>query len=302
MIGAGFSKVAKACQFVLLTKSRLPAVCKEGIRTYFKFRIGNNMMIKTIPALSDNYMYLLNCKIQVMDMQTKEAAVVDPVEPAKVLKEVRKEGGNLTKVLTTHHHWDHSGGNEDLAKQTKVQIYGGDKRVGGITHIVKEGDTIDLGRLKIKCISTPCHTSSHICYFVTGPDQKPAVFTGDTLFIAGCGRFFEGTPAQMYSALVEKLGKLPDETQVFCGHEYTTANLKFAKTLEPNNQDVINKLTWSESQRNKNLPTVPSTIGEEKQYNPFMRVTQKSLLDKYGSSDPVSVMGIIRVAKDKFKA
>lgn len=256
------------------------------------------MRVRLIPALEDNYMYLL------IDEQTQECAVVDPVEPEKVMRAVKEEGVNLKSVLTTHHHWDHAGGNEKLIGLAgKLTVYGGDKRIGALTNEVTEGDEFKVGSLHVRCMFTPCHTSGHICYFVTGPSgTEPAVFTGDTLFVAGCGKFFEGTPKEMYTALVEKLASLPKQTKVYCGHEYTVSNLKYAASVEPSSEAVKSKIAWAESQRSKQQPTIPSTIGEEMQYNPFMRVREASVQNHAGKSDPVEVMGILRNEKNNFRA
>jgi hydroxyacylglutathione hydrolase len=143
----------------------------------------------------------------------------------------------------------------------------------------------------------------HICYYVESPDAvQKAVFTGDTLFLGGCGRFFEGTADQMYSALIEKLSILPDNTKVFCGHEYALGNLKFGKHVEPNNQDILNKIKWCEERRAQNEPTVPSTIAEEKLINPFMRVTCEPV-QKFANAvgDSIQTMAHIRKTKDSFK-
>ncbi|KAJ8923150.1 hypothetical protein NQ315_001704 [Exocentrus adspersus] len=241
----------------------------------------NKMKVTILPALSDNYMYLIS------DENTKQAAVVDPVEPETVLKAVRDEGVNLTKVLTTHHHWDHAGGNEELVKKISKR---------------SSSDRFSIGDINVECLFTPCHTSGHICYYLTAPGQPPAVFTGDTLFIAGCGRFFEGTAEQMYSALVEKLGNLPDNTRVFCGHEYTLQNLKFARFVEKENPEILKKITWAQEMRKQGIPTVPSTIGDEKKVNPFMRVMMGTVQSHASCSDPISTMQSIRREKDNFKA
>ncbi|KAL8590650.1 hypothetical protein ACOMHN_067810, partial [Nucella lapillus] len=250
-----------------------------------------DMEVQLVPALDDNYMYLL------IDQATKQCAVVDPVDPDKVMKAVKEAGVKLTSVLTTHHHWDHAGGNEKLVEKAgKLPVYGGDDRIGALTNKVTDNDTFKVGSLEVKCLFTPCHTNGHICYFVTGESgQQPAVFTGDTLFVGGCGKFFEGKPKDMYligdtlfvggcgkffegkpkdmyRALVEILGSLPKETKVYCGHEYTVSNLEYALKVEPDSDAVKNKLAWAESQRSSGLPTIPSTLEEEKQYNPFMRV------------------------------
>ncbi|XP_066293295.1 hydroxyacylglutathione hydrolase, mitochondrial-like isoform X1 [Branchiostoma lanceolatum] len=258
-----------------------------------------DMNVSIFPALwgkLDNYMYLI------VDEATKEAAIVDPVEPDKIVAAVKKEGIKLTTVLTTHHHWDHSGGNEQLTKMVSgLTVCGGDDRVGALTKQVGHGDEFKVGALNVKCLHTPCHTTGHICYYVTGQDgQDPAVFTGDTLFIAGCGRFFEGTPDNMCKAM-EILGSLPHNTKVYCGHEYTVNNLKYAERVEPDSQAIQQKLAWAQSQRDKNLPTVPSTIAEEFTFNPFMRVKESSVQKHAGTTDPIATMGFIRNEKDNFK-
>jgi len=255
------------------------------------------MRVEILPALQDNYMYMI------IDEASKEAAIVDPVEPKKVVAAAKDHGVNLTTVLTTHHHWDHAGGNVDLTKMVAgLKVTGGDDRVGALTQKVGHGDEFKVGSLNVKCLFTPCHTSGHICYYVTGEkEEQPAVFTGDTLFVAGCGKFFEGTPDQMYHALIEVLSSLPDNTRVYCGHEYTVSNLKYALHVEPDNQDIQDKMSWSQGARGKDQPTVPSTISEEKLYNPFMRVNEKSVQEHAGVSDGVTTMGYIRREKDNFK-
>ncbi|CRL04077.1 CLUMA_CG017190, isoform A [Clunio marinus] len=258
-----------------------------------------DMSVKILPALADNYMYLIICN------KTKEAAIVDPVNPESVLEAVQNENVKLKSVLTTHHHWDHAGGNEKLVTlfKDKLIVYGGDERIGAMTNKIGQDDTFKIGNLDVQCHFTPCHTTGHICYFVQTParDSK-AVFTGDTLFLGGCGRFFEGTAEQMYSALIEKLSNLPDETKVFCGHEYSLQNLKFANHVEPQNVTIQNKIEWSKAKRANNEPTVPSTIGEEKEINPFMRVCVDSV-QQYAKShgNPIEAMRAIRKVKDSFK-
>jgi len=228
---------------------------------------------------------------------------VDPVEPDTVLQAVSEHQVNLTKVLTTHHHWDHAGGNEQLVKKSKnaLQVFGGDQRIGALTNEVKHGDKFTIGDINVECLFTPCHTTGHICYYLTAEGQTPAVFTGDTLFIGGCGRFFEGTAEQMYCALIEKLSSLPDNTKVFCGHEYTLQNLKFAQHVERENQDISSKIKWAAQKRDKGEPTVPSTIAEEKKINPFMRVHSATVQKHCGCGDPLSAMQAIRKEKDNFK-
>ncbi|GFS07035.1 hydroxyacylglutathione hydrolase, mitochondrial [Elysia marginata] len=242
-------------------------------------------------------MYLL------IDEASKQCAVVDPVEPAKVEAAVKEEGVELTTVLTTHHHWDHAGGNEKLIKIVgPKEVVGGDSRIGALTRKVGHGDELKIGSLNIKCLFTPCHTTGHICYFVTGPsNSEPAVFTGDTLFSGGCGRFFEGTPENMYKALVEILSALPGETKVYFGHEYTVTNMKFAAAVEGDNPAVKSKLKLAENQRSNGEPTTPSTIKDEISFNPFMRVKEASLQKYTGETDPIKVMGALRSKKDVFR-
>lgn len=257
-----------------------------------------NMKIELLPALSDNYMYLL------VDTETKEAAVVDPVEPVKVLDAVRKQGVRLTTVLTTHHHWDHAGGNEKLTRlMPGLRVYGGDDRVDALTKKVSHSHNFKIGSLNVKCLSTPCHTTGHICYFVTkeGSDEPPAIFTGDTLFVAGCGKFFEGTAEQMHRALIDILGRLPPETRVYCGHEYTVSNLKFARHVEPDNEVIKKKLAWAKEQCSNGEPTIPSTLADELTYNPFMRVKEKSVQDHVKQTDSTETMRSLRKEKDGFK-
>lgn len=249
--------------------------------------------------MDDNYAYLI------IDEATKEAAVVDPVEPEKVL-EVAKQNDALVKmVLTTHHHWDHAGGNEKIRQLVpEIKVYGGSiDNVKGCTNKVENGDKISLGaEVNILSLHTPCHTKGHISYYVTGKEEESAaVFTGDTLFIAGCGKFFEGTADQMYQSLCVTLGSLPKPTKVFCGHEYTVKNLQFASTVEPENTKIAEKLSWAQNQREVGLPTIPSTIAEELETNPFMRVDLPEVQSKVGCNSPVEGLREIRKLKDNWR-
>lgn len=259
-----------------------------------------SMKIRILPALSDNYMYLLMCT------ETKQAAIVDPVAPETVLAAVAEEGVSLNTVLTTHHHWDHAGGNKELLDlvETKPMVVGGDDRIDGVTKFGKHGDEFKVGSLKVTCLSTPCHTTGHLCYYVEGPGgSDKVVFTGDTLFLGGCGRFFEGTADQMYKALVIILGSLPGDTKVYCGHEYAIQNLSFGLSVEPENKELQKKLSWVQEQRacSPPKPSVPSTIEEEKSINPFMRVCEASVQAHAGETDPVLTMKAVRLLKDNFK-
>uniref|UniRef100_A0A672P7C2 Hydroxyacylglutathione hydrolase, mitochondrial n=2 Tax=Sinocyclocheilus grahami TaxID=75366 RepID=A0A672P7C2_SINGR len=207
-------------------------------------------------------------------------------------------------ILIKSTHRDHAGGNEKLVKlMPGLTVYGGDVRVGALTQKVTHHNTFKVGSLNVKCLSMPCHTSGHICYFVTKENstEPPAVFTGDTLFVAGCGKFFEGTADEMYKALIEVLGRLPPETRVYCGHEYTINNLKFTRHVEPNNEAIQKKLTWAKEKYVNREPTIPSTVEDEFTFNPFMRVREKSVQEHAGTSDPIEAMRRIRKEKDGFR-
>jgi hydroxyacylglutathione hydrolase len=254
-----------------------------------------------VPQLSDNYAYLL------VDPATRKAGVVDCAEAGPVLDEVRRRGLDLVAVLATHHHFDHVGGNEDLlAAVPGLRVYGsaGDApRIPGITHPLADGDTVEAGPLRGRVILIPAHTSGHVAYYF--PDER-AVFTGDTLFAGGCGRLFEGDAAQMMASL-SRLSSLPDETLVYCGHEYTEKNLRFASMLEPGNGALQKKLATVERLRRDGSPTVPSSIADEKATNPFLRTGSAELASVVRSrvpglpaNDPVALFAAVRGLKDRF--
>ncbi|XP_030646712.1 hydroxyacylglutathione hydrolase-like protein [Chanos chanos] len=256
------------------------------------------MKVKVISVLEDNYMYL------VIEEQTKEAIAIDPAVPHRLLEILKREGLKLTAILTTHHHWDHARGNEALVKEIpELRVYGGDDRIGGLTDKVVGDQELKFNSINVRCLFTPCHTSGHMCYFVweDGCTDPPAVFTGDTLFIGGCGRFFEGTAEQMYHNLTKVLGTLPQDTKIFCGHEYTVKNLKFALLVEPENEKVKEMLTWAKARDDDDKPTVPSTLHEEFEYNPFLRLSEESVQKFTGKTDPIEVLRVLRKEKDNFK-
>ena len=266
------------------------------------------MRVERIPTLGDNYTYLI------IDEATNEAAAVDAPEAGPVVARVDALGVNLTKVLSTHHHWDHSAANPELAQRYQAPVFGHASdadRIPGFTNGLEEGDRIKVGQLEAEVIFIPAHTSGHIAYVF--PD---AVFCGDTLFAAGCGRLFEGNPKMMHEALNLKLGRLPDETRVYCGHEYTESNLRFALSVEPSNAATQKKMEWVRARRAKAASdwhdateaefSIPSTIGEEKATNPFMRVDSPEIIESVrkahpaSDADPVTILGHIRAMKDSF--
>ena len=257
------------------------------------------MAIIAVPQLADNFAYLI------VDDATRECGVVDCSEAAKVLAEVERQQVNLTTALSTHWHFDHVGGNNDLlAAIPKLRIYGARAekgRIPGLTDPIDDGDEVSVGNLRGRAIGIPAHTSGHVAYYL--PSLK-AVFSGDTLFIAGCGRLFEGGAATMVNSL-SKLAALPDDTQVYCGHEYTVKNLAFALTLEPGNRTLAAKHQWAERMRREGKWTVPSTIGEEKQINPFLRTDSPEIRASIariapGLDDKVAIFAKIRELKDHF--
>ncbi|RAW27502.1 hypothetical protein PC110_g16115 [Phytophthora cactorum] len=255
------------------------------------------MEVELVPMLSDNYAYLL------IDSTTRVAAAVDPVDAAKVYSRAKELQVAISMILTTHSHWDHAGGNRELVdliykhENRQIPVVGGPGHaVEAQTQSVTDGDVAKLGDLNVKVYYTPCHTRDHVLYHC-----QDALFTGDTLFIAGCGRFFSGNPAEMHHALNEVVAKLPEETKIYCGHEYTASNLRFAAHVEPDNEVVQKKLAWSIEKTKNGDPTVPSTVKEELATNPFMRLTEGGV-QKFanGEKDPIKVMGIVRAAKDNF--
>jgi hydroxyacylglutathione hydrolase len=264
------------------------------------------MRVVPIACLSDNYAYLLVCP------ETKEAAVIDPSEPEPVLRALEDNGGRngdvkVVAILATHHHHDHIGGNEAVAKQLGIErVYGhaSDKgRIPKQSAFLEEGATFTIGSLLVRAIHIPGHTTGAVAYVVTREPHDPIVFTGDTLFLGGCGRIFEGDPPMMHGSL-QKLAKLDGRTQVFCGHEYTEANLRFAAHVEPSNQAVVQARARAAQLRKDGRPTVPATIADELTYNPFLRVTSAEIRRTLGIPETASgadALGAIRKAKDGFK-
>jgi len=216
------------------------------------------------------------------------------VEPSKIIAAAKKEGVGITHILTTHSHWDHAGGNKELFKllDGKVEVVGGaNDGIPCATLEVKEGDKIKIGStVEVSVLDTPCHTRGHVSFYCTSllsdDDKKTgkrspdtAVFTGDTMFVAGCGNFNWGTGEQMFSAF-QKIGKLPPQTKVYCGHEYTLRNLAFAAFASPEDDKIKERLKWAEGRRKAGKPTVPSTIKDEWETNLFLQAKGPSEITK----------------------
>jgi hydroxyacylglutathione hydrolase len=224
-----------------------------------------------IPAFADNYLWLIH--------NDTHAAVIDPGDAVPVLETLKNRKLALVAILLTHHHADHVGGVPGLLAQYQVPVYGPrNSRIAGITQPLSEGERVTLPELglKLSVLEVPGHTLDHIAYHE--PDRK-WLFCGDTLFAGGCGRLFEGSPEQMTASL-SKLAALPDDTAVFCAHEYTLSNLKFAREVEPKNMALLARIAEEQRKRDQNLPTVPSFIGLEKSTNPFLRYTEPAILDR----------------------
>ncbi len=221
------------------------------------------MRIEIVPCLKDNYSYLLVCE------KTGACAIVDASEHAPIIAAVQTHAVVPTAIWSTHHHFDHTGGNESVAEALKIGTivaHESDKgRVPGQTMFVKEGDSLTLGELDVHVLHIPGHTLGAIAYVVKSGAAQ-AVFTGDTMFVAGCGRLFEGTPEMMFESM-SKLSALSADTRMYCGHKYTEANLRFAAHIEPNNTDVKSAIDRARATK----ITVPSTIGDERACNPFVR-------------------------------
>jgi hydroxyacylglutathione hydrolase len=254
----------------------------------------SSLEITAVPCLRDNYAYI------VAPRGARRAIVVDPSEAAPVERELEARGLELIAILNTHHHWDHVGGNEELlASRPGLPVYAHESdreqgRVPGQTVALRHEEAFDIEGMPFVTLHVPGHTLGAVTYCSDG-----AAFTGDTLFIAGCGRLFEGTPAMMHESLSGRLAKLPPDTRIYCGHEYTASNLRFAQSVEPENAAVAKKLAWAEQRRQSGEPTVPSTIADELATNPFLRVAEPTLAARFGGS-PVDVLAAVRAAKDAF--
>lgn len=253
------------------------------------------LQIHQIPVLRDNYVYLAR------DPRSGACAAVDPSAAAPVLAALDALGWRLTHILNTHHHNDHVGGNVALKAATRCTIVGHARdasRIPGIDRGVAEGDEVVIGTEVAHVIEVYGHTLGHIAYWFA---QSHALFCGDTLFSLGCGRLFEGRPEEMWASLL-KLRALPDDTRVYCAHEYTASNAAFALTIDPANPALVERASEVRDLRARNLPTVPSTIGAERLANPFLRADDARLKHAIGlpAASPVEAFAEIRRRKDVF--
>lgn len=239
------------------------------------------LSVSAVPVLSDNYVWLIH------DGESGETAAVDPSVGPPVLDAAESQGWRLTQVLNTHWHPDHTGGNQAIHEATGAPVTGPEevRRVYQPDRVVAEGDRVRVGPWEAEVWDIPAHTGGHIAYYF---ERAKAVFVGDTLFAMGCGRLFEGTAAQMHANL-QRLAALPEDVRVYCGHEYTLANARFAVTVEPDNAALAERLARAEEARQRGEVTLPSTIGEERATNPFMRAASveefarlRSMKDSFG--------------------
>jgi hydroxyacylglutathione hydrolase len=247
------------------------------------------MKIEIIPALSDNYIFLLT--------EGSSATVIDPGEAVSVLSELERSNTKLENILVTHNHFDHTAGCNDLKAATGCTIIGpANTGLGMLDQAVEDGDQLRVGTSTIDVISTPGHTAGHVSFYSA---DLEALWCGDTLFVAGCGRI-TGSNAQTLWSSIMKIGALPDETRIYCGHEYTIANLKFALSLEPDNAAVAERLQEVEKMRSRGEPSVPTTLRIEKETNPFLRAGSLGHAVGLPDSDDAQVFAEIRERKDRW--
>ena len=253
------------------------------------------LKIFIINALSDNYIYLLR------NEQKNLTSVIDPGEAEPVIKFLNNKNWHLDEIINTHHHNDHIGGNDKLLSVYKSKLIAPSyekNRISNVDIFVSDNENVNIAGVSTNVIHTPGHTLGHVCFYM--PKEK-CLFSGDTLFYLGCGRVFEGTMGQMWLSLV-KLRSLPDETTVYCGHEYTLSNMKFANYIESNNP-LLNKVSLDiKNKREKGLPTIPFNLGIEKKINPFLRADDDDFIQSVGlrSNNASESFGKIRLKKDNY--
>ncbi|MBB4286724.1 hydroxyacylglutathione hydrolase [Roseospira goensis] len=253
------------------------------------------LRIEQVPVLSDNYVYLVH------EPDSGATAVIDPSVAAPVLAAAERLGWRITHILNTHHHGDHTGGNLEIKRATGCTVIGNRHdaaRIPGLDVGVVEGETVQLGDQAATVFDVPGHTRGHIAYWFR---ESAALFCGDTLFSIGCGRLFEGSPAQMWDSL-SKLRDLPPDTRVYCAHEYTQANVRFALSVDPDNPALAARADAVARLREAGAPTVPSRLDEERAANPFLRADDPALAARLGlaGADPVTVFAEVRGRKDRF--
>lgn len=257
------------------------------------------MKLVPLPAFQDNYLWVLH--------DGQRALVVDPGDAQPVLDYLQQTGLQLEAILVTHHHQDHIGGLAAVREATGAKVFGPAREtIPGPLRALEQGDRIQVLGLPFEVLDVPGHTAGHIAYYTPGMDGAPLLFCGDTLFSGGCGRLFEGTPAQMMDSL-DKLAALPADTRVCCTHEYTLANLRFARAVEPANEDLARYQRECQALRDRGEPTLPAELGEEKRINPFLRTRQPSVVraaqayNGADAGDEVAVFAAIRQWKNEFR-
>ena len=259
------------------------------------------LQIEPVKAFQDNYIWLISAP------GSNLAFVVDPGDANPVISALQDAGKTLVGILITHHHADHIGGLDALLRHQQVPVYGpSSQRIGQISNTVTETDRIDVLGHTFRIIEVPGQTREHIAWFSDDPAlAHPVLFCGDTLFAAGCGRMFEGSPPQMHASL-QKLAALPADTAVYCAHEYTMGNLRFAKAAMPDNRNLQVRCGQEQAKRDQGLPTIPSSIGAELDTNPFLRCNDAQVVESLAAesrlegSEPWQVFGALRRWKDEF--
>lgn len=253
------------------------------------------LAIIQIPVLTDNYVYILHESI------AQQTAVIDPAEAEPVLNLLHHKGWQLNYILNTHHHHDHTGANLELKQQTGCKIIGSltdQHRIPGIDIAVNDGDQFNLGNETLQIIATPGHTAGHVCYYNR---EHSALFCGDTLFSLGCGRIFEGTSAQLWQSLT-KLKSLPPDTQIYCAHEYTLNNARFALQIDPMNKDLQRRFEEIRLLRSEQRPTLPISLERELLTNPFLRTNHISTNKTNNeNASELEIFSYLRLLKDKFQ-
>ena len=256
------------------------------------------MNLLALPAFTDNYIWMFH--------DGRQALVVDPGDAAPVHQALDAHGLALAAILVTHHHNDHVGGLAGLRTRLEGPVFGpAHEFIPGPHVAVSGGDTVEALGASFEVLDVPGHTAGHIAYMHRPANGAPLLFCGDTLFSGGCGRLFEGTPAQMHQSLA-RLAQLPDDTRVCCAHEYTLSNLKFARAVEPSNTDLLAYTSRCEDLRSRGLPTLPGSIGQERLINPFLRCDQPVVVEaahRHGaaSGDAVEVLATLRQWKNVFQ-